>query len=231
MVNTNLPQAAMSHTLENAKSSPITFFNLAATALILVISGLGVAYWLVASAQPQLEPSASTYSAPFVQKTLAGTKIQFPEAWLNRETQSGRQTVDFIDLKLLVQFEPDAGLSELSLHLAQQGASQPSAILLDSVYALRFTQKQLIGPQGLIGKPLRAEQGFQNETVWYDPVSPRPFAAKCLDFGTSNSAANCLRTVQVSPRIMVTYQFNETQLVYWRNFDAVMEQYLSALGI
>ncbi len=224
----------MSHSPKSAQTSPLTFFNLAATALILLMAGLGIAYWLIANAKQETKLTPSTYAPPFVQKTLAGTRIQVPEAWLNRETQSGRQDVEFLDLKLMVQFEPGAQPSELSLHLAPPGTSQPSAILLDSVYALRFTSKQLTpppGPPGLIGKPLRAEQGFQNETVWYDPISPRPFAAKCLDLGTSNNAANCLRTVQFSPRIMVTYQFNENELVHWRKFDETMQDYLSALGV
>ncbi len=214
-----------------SKNTPVTFFNLAALALILVMGGLGVAYWLVASIKPQSELSASTYSAPFTQKNLKGTKLQIPTAWLNRATQSGRENIEFVDLKLLVRFEPDVDLNEINLHITPSSANQPSSVLLDSVYALRFTQKQLTGYSGLIGKPLRAEQGFQNETVWYDPVGANPFAAKCLDLGASGTAANCLRTVQISPHISVTYQFNITLLAHWQKFDDVMGKYYSDLGI
>lgn len=221
----------MSHTGARPPNSPLTFFNLAATALILLMSGLGVAYWLDASIKPEEEPEVSTYSAPFVEKNLAGTKLRIPQSWLHSATQSGRENLDFVNLKLLVNFAENDELSEVNLHLTPPNTNQPSATLLDSVYALRFTQNQLSGPKGLIGKPLRAEQGFQNETVWYDPVATNPFAAKCLDLGASNTAPNCLRTVQLSPFVSVTYQFNVSQLAHWRKFDEVMEKYFDELGI
>lgn len=206
-------------------------FNLAAIALILIMLGLGIAYWLNAYARPQPQQTTSTFASPTVSKILAETELQIPQNWQNPQTRLNDKIIQFLDLKLFVRFTPGAELTPINLHLAPSRNGEPSSHMLDTVYSLRFTPRQAAGPMGLIGKPLKAEEGFENETVWYDPLSANPFVAKCISLGTEKPTATCLRTVQISPKMLVTYQFSADQLQYWREFDGVMEPLLTQIGI
>ncbi len=212
-----------SSTIRNTAQHP-SMFNLAALALILLMGGLGIAYLLDAYAKPAPLPSVSVFEGPFVGKSLAGAPLNIPAEWQNPTTRTNTQQVSFLDLQLRMKFQADAPLTHLKIRLSPIENSEPSSTVLDSVYTLRFTQKQLSEFGGLIGKPLKPEEGFENETVWYDPISTTPFVAKCIDLGMLISTANCLRTVQISPRLAATYQFSSDQLPYWREFDAMMIQ-------
>ena len=208
-----------------------SFFNLAALALILSVVGLGVAYWLDANGKPSPPPAPSVFGAPFLEKTLAGTQLKIPTAWQNPATHINDKTLDFLDLILQVVFSENSDLQTINVHLTPSDQSQPSAQLLNSVYMLRFSQSQLNTISGLIGKPLRQEEGFQNETVWYDPIGSNPFVAKCIVLDANNTAPNCLRTVQLTPEISATYQFNESNLIHWRNFDIKLNDFISKIII
>lgn len=199
-----------------------SMFNLAALALILLMGGLGIAYLLDAYGKPATLSGISVFEGPFVSKSLAGAQINIPAGWQNPTTRTNNQQVSFLDLQLRVRIQSGAPLTHLKIHLSPIGDSEPSSTVLDSVYTLRFTQNQLSEFGGLIGKPLKPEEGFENETVWYDPISATPFVAKCIDLGMLISTTNCLRTVQISPRLAATYQFSSDHLPYWREFDEAM---------
>lgn len=215
-------------TLRTAIQHP-SVFNLAAVTLILLMGGLGIAYLLDAYGKPVPLLGVSLFEGPFVSINLKGTQLDIPQAWQNPATSNHEEDVPFIDLQLVMKFQPEASLTQVKIHLLPIGNSMPSATVLDSVYALRFSQQQLSEYAGLIGKPLKPEEGFKNETVWYDPISTNPFVAKCMDLGMLIPAENCLRTVQISPRFTATYQFSSDQLPFWRDFDAVMIQNLGKI--
>ncbi len=222
----NAPMTNSPHDVQD-KAYP-TFFNLAALTLVLILGGLGLAYWLNSAQSVQKETAQSTFVAPFVSKVLASTKLEIPQDWL-AEAQDSSLEVDFIDLRLNVKYLPDTKPTPIGLHLAALEHTLPSARLLDSVYTLRFLAEEIRGVRGLIGKPLKPDGGFENETVWYDPISSNPFVAKCIDLGEDDAQHLCIRSVQLSPAIVLTYQFTADQLVHWRDFDAVMEPFLTQI--
>ncbi len=219
---------------EPASSIPRTplpsAFNLAALALFMMLAGLGAAYLIQAASGPEKLRAPSVFTQPLVQKDIAGTLLNVPSDWLFAPTQSEAQEVEFLDLRLFVPLLPQTPPAKVGLRLAAPHLTRPSAGLLDSVYALHFSPAQLSGPPGLIGKPLRKEDGFDNETVWYDPVSPAPFVAKCIDLAPSDDTPDCIRTVLLPSGLSVTYQFNSGLLDSWRTFDQTLAPYLEQIG-
>ena len=206
-----------------------SLFNLAALALVLLLAGIGLAYWLNSAKSLSSLPLKSVFSEPFVSKALGSTELKIPQQWFS-DPENINLDADFVDLKLIVQFTTEAKPTPIRLHLAISQNTRPSSRLLDSVYALRFKSDEIRGVRGLVGKPLKPEDGFENETVWYDPISTDPFVAKCLDLGADSAPPLCIRTVQISPSLILTYQFYADQLVHWQKFDTIMEPFLAQIG-
>ena len=90
--------------------------------------------------------------------------------------------------------------------------------------------QQLSGPVGLVGKPLKASEGYENETVWYDPLASSPFVAKCEAPIVAGAAGHCLRTVYLGPGIAAIYGFADDVLGNWKKFDAELHPRLTEIG-
>jgi len=223
-----LSSSPSTHVLWRAPSA----FNLAAIALFLSLLGLAIAYLLVAAAANNPATlSASVWSEPVMEKNLAGAKISVPAAWVRTPSPNGEDFSDQLDLHLNLQFAPRAKPLALEIHLIPLIKAQPSSYLLDAIYLRQFSSSQRNGVPGLVGKPLKPTLGFQNETVWYDPLSPRPFVAKCLGASTDRVPVSCLRTVHLTSRLAAVYQFDAALLAYWREFDAVVQPILMQIGV
>ncbi|VAW21626.1 hypothetical protein MNBD_ALPHA11-743 [hydrothermal vent metagenome] len=210
---------------------PAMAFNLAALALILLMAGLGIAYWLNGFASTRTQITSSVYAAPIVTKTLANTNMQIPQIWLNILTQSTQKDVQAVDLTLKISVADQEQSIPINLRISEASQAEPSAYLLDSVYVLRFSKTQIGGFKGLVGKPLKAQDGYESETVWYEPISDNPFVAKCIDFEGSKSALNCLRTIRLNSQLSATYQFAQSELEYWRQLDGAIIPLMRQIGI
>src|SRR5690606_36522236 len=86
------------------------------------------------------------------------------------------------------------------------------------------------GVPGLVGKPLKAAEGYSGETVWYDPLSPAPFVAKCASGVTPDKPDRCLRTIHLRTGIAAVLSFDATALAGWRNFDEELALWLGQIG-
>jgi len=206
-------------------------FNLAAIALLLALIGLGFAYLLAAAARRDQTIIASTWSKPVVHKNLAGAQLTIPASWMRRPLGRDGDIVEQVDLKVNLRFAPGAQPFPVKLRLVALAKGQPSSYLLDAVYVRQFSSLQEQGAPGLVGKPLKPVEGFQNETVWYDPLSPNPFVAKCLSENANGSKASCLRTVQLTSKLALVYRFDADLLIYWKNFDATVRPILLQIGV
>ncbi len=212
----------------SATSAP---FNFTAIALLLLLLGIGAAYILDALANRTGDEKESLYAPPFLSQIVGGKTLHIPKRWFHPPAPKNGEFSDQLDLQIKLRFAPDVSPTLLDIRLTPASGAQPSAYLLDAVYLKQFSSRQVKGPVGLVGKPLRNEGGFQNETVWYDPLSPTPFVAKCISAVEPEQPASCLRTVYLPDQIAVTYQFPADILEYWRHFDAVMEPWLFEMGL
>lgn len=199
-------------------------FNLGAIALIVAVLGLGAAYAIDAAGR-----AAPAQSAP-VKRTLGGHELLIPSAWLREDAERSEGFAKQVELRLVLPLGPEAAQRAIDVTLVPRSRVRSSASLLDGVYLHQFMPEQLDGPPGLVGKPLVASEGFAHETVWYDPLSPSPFVAKCMAPVADGAAGKCLRTVLLAPGIAAVYAFDDDVLVNWRAFDARVQRPLAEIG-
>jgi hypothetical protein len=202
-------------------------FNLMAIALAVFAVALGAAYALDLAKRAAISP---TVSAEVLTRTLGGRDLQIPRGWFRYDARQVDGFVKEIDLRLDLPLGMNGRLSPVEVTLTTRSRVRPSASLLDGVYLHQFLPDQLSGPPGLVGKPLNPQDGFQNETVWYDPLTPNPFVAKCSRPVDPTQPAQCLRTVYLGPGIAAVYTFGDDVLANWRQFDSVIQPQLARTG-
>jgi hypothetical protein len=95
-----------------------------------------------------------------------------------------------------------------------------STARLDQVYARFFVDKPLPGPNGLVGRRLGRDSGYEGEIVYFAPSEPRPFVARCSDEANAEVPSTCLRDVNFGHGLSVLYRFNRNILGDWRTLDA-----------
>jgi hypothetical protein len=204
---------------------PSIGFNLAAIALIVAVLGLGLAYAIDAAGHASREAQSGTLA-----RTLGGKQLDIPAAWFREDAQRAEGFAKQVELAVSLPLGPNASAREIDLTLMPRSRARPSASLLDGVYLHQFMPEQLSGPPGLIGKPLIAQEGFENETVWYDALSASPFVAKCLAPLAEGQPGRCIRTVYLGPGIAAVYSFDEDVLMNWKRFDAELHPLLKQIG-
>jgi hypothetical protein len=206
-------------------------FNLAATVLIVASLGLGAAYLLDAVRVPPGDGMAGT-KGPDVDFFLAGTQLAIPENWIRYERQRPGGFTDAIDLTIPLQLpgQPGQARARADVKLLARGRAIPSAVLLDTLYIHRFGTLAYTDVRGLVGKSLGTEGGYRDEVVWYDPLSPNPFVAKCLRLTADGTDIDtCMRTVAVNDQVSALVRFDGAILNDWRGFDAALSGALAGL--
>ena len=211
--------------------TPGVGFNLAAIALVLVLGGLALAYALDAASRAARQPTHRTDDGVTLTRTIGGKDLEIPLAWFRYAEQPAEGISRQVDLHLVLAFGPTQALHGIDVTLLPRSSLRTSARLLDDVYLHLFAEQQLSGPPGLVGKPLEGARGYASETVWYDPLTPDPFVAKCSAPVTPNAPGRCLRTVHLVPGIAAAYTFDADVLAWGREFDPRMRPLLEQIGV
>jgi hypothetical protein len=193
--------------------------------LAVVLVGLGFAYAIEGATRADRQADTGNVS-----RTLGGRELTIPAKWLREDAERTEGFAKQVEVALILPLGPKAALREIDLTLLPRSRARPSASLLDGVYLHQFMPEQLSGPPGLIGKPLVAAEGYENETVWYDAISAMPFVAKCIAPVLEGEPGSCIRTVYVGPGIAVVYSFDQDVLENWRAFDALIQPSLKQIG-
>jgi hypothetical protein len=201
-------------------------FNLGVIALVLAMAGLGLAYVIDAVGRS----SGDRHSSDAVRRVLGGTTLDIPLAWLREDSAQTGGFAKQVAMTVTLPLGPQAALRRIDVTLVPRSRARPSASLLDGVYLHQFLPDQLSGPPGLIGKPLKAEDGYAGETVWYDALSQSPFVAKCSAPVSDDTPSRCLRTIYLGPGIAAVYAFDADVLDNWKKFDAEMHPLLVKIG-
>ncbi|MEO8759100.1 MAG: hypothetical protein ABI398_15270 [Devosia sp.] len=202
-------------------------FNLAVIGLAAVVGGLALAYLIDGAERSK---NVAPPSSDLVSRTLGVTILQIPAGWLADPGGAGPGFAKQVDLTLTLPLGPGGAARVIDVTLTQRSRVRPSASLLDGVYLHQFLPEQLNGPPGLIGKPMAPTEGYDSETVWYDPIAPAPFVAKCEAPITEGRPGKCLRTVYLGSGIAAVYGFDDDILVNWKKFDAALHPVLNQIG-
>ncbi|HUV32405.1 MAG TPA: hypothetical protein VMW31_02435 [Devosiaceae bacterium] len=201
--------------------------NLAGIVVVVAVLALAAVYGLQTATRNIGDGMPESPGEP-VRFTLAATELGVPRNWLR--AQRGGGFAESIEMEVPLALPGVAERLAARITLLPRARATPSAALLDTLYIHRFTITQVGGPRGLVGKPLRPEAGYQNETVWYDPVSGNPFVAKCLVIeGGARPRAECMRTLALGARISAVVRFDGSALRQWQEFDAAVSAALDRL--
>ena len=221
----------------NTQSDPATgshagaglAYNLAGIAVLVLLLAVGAAYLVDDLGRSARAPTPALSDGDPVNQTLSGRELAIPTAWFRFGEQIRSGFTDQIDLRVMLDVSDGAPVP-VDVTLLPRSRARTSASLLDGVYLHQFTDDMLGGVAGLIGKPMRGENGYAGESVWYDALSANPFVAKCLEAVEVDGPRQCVRTVYLPSGIAAIYAFDATVLQSWRQFDAGMEQWLTRIG-
>ncbi|WP_421759689.1 hypothetical protein [Devosia sp.] len=205
-------------------------FNLGAIMLVVAMLGLGGAYLIDAAGRADRHPTAGDDTQTTLTRTLGGKDLEIPQAWFRYDEQRVEGFAKQIDLRLQLPLGARGKLEAIDITLLPRSRVRPSASLLDGVYLHQFLPEQIAGPPGLVGKPLRADDGYEDEIVWYDALAADPFVAKCSKPVVETEASQCLRTVYLGEGIAAVYAFPVAVLENWRQFDPEVKARLGKIG-
>ena len=204
-------------------------YNMAGIAVLVLLLAVGAAYLIDELGRLARAPTPSLTDDDAIAQTLSGRELAIPTSWFRFGEQIRPGFTDQIDLRLVLT-ATDGTAHPIDVTLLPRSRARTSASLLDGVYLHQFSDDTLSGVVGLVGKPMRAQNGYAGESVWYDALSPNPFVAKCLKIEEKQGPGQCLRTVYLPSGIAAIYAFDATVLQSWRQFDADMEQWLTSIG-
>jgi hypothetical protein len=203
-------------------------FNLTALAVMVLLAAVGLAYWVDGAARQTRIAKPLLDDDRLVTQTIAGHELSIPQSWFRNGHESRTGFASQIDL--MVHLSSGTGESiPVQVTLLPPSRARTSASLLDRVYLHQFGDETLSGVVGLVGKPV-AGPGYRGETVWYDPLSPNPFVAKCMTPVEQDAPVQCVRTVYLPTGIAAVYTFSQPALAAWRQFDAEMDRWLGRIG-
>ena len=203
-------------------------FNLFALMLVIGMAGVGFAY-LLDGATRAAQIEAHRVDPTPITRTLGGRELHIPRNWFRYDEIGSEGFVRQVELRFELPLGTRKQVETVQVTLLPRSRVRPSAALLDGVYLHQFLPQQLTGPEGLIGKPLRAAEGYEDETVWFDAVSANPFVAKCSRAIAAETEAQCVRTVFLAPGLAAIYAFPESMLANWRLLDPQLEPRLKTI--
>ncbi len=205
-------------------------YNLAGIALIVLLAAVGVAYLIDQTARNAQRPLPSLLDADPITQTVAGRELHIPTAWFRFGESITPGFVSQVDLVFALPLIAGQQPTLVEVTLISRGGARASSALLDAVYLHQFAEDSVGGIPGLVGKPLLAADGYADETVWYDPLSPAPFVAKCAAAPDPSRSDRCLRTIHLPTGLAAILSFDAEALVAWRQFDAELAQWLGKIG-
>ena len=205
-------------------------YNLAGIAVLVLLLAVGAAYLIDRAGHASAQRLPALGDGDIVQQTLAGRELEIPAAWFRYGEQIKGGFASQVDLKFLLDLAPGAAPQPVDVSLLPRSRVRASSALLDTVYLHQFEDGAIGGIPGLVGKPLSAAGGYAGETVWYDPLSPVPFVAKCATSFEPDMPDRCLRTVYLTNDLAAVLNFDASALPDWRRFDQELALWLGQIG-
>ncbi|WDR05495.1 hypothetical protein PSQ90_14605 [Devosia rhodophyticola] len=205
-------------------------YNLSGIAVLVLLCAVGAAYLLEAVIRADKPVLPRQDDAQTVSLTLSGKDLTIPKSWFRLEGPVRAEFSSQIDLRIALNSSQSNSPMRVDVTLVPRSRVRPSSALLDGVYLHQFENGTASGVPGLVGKPLKASGGYSDETVWYDPLSPAPFVAKCQSPLVGSQQGQCLRSVYLPSGIAAIYRFDTSLLTSWRDFDDQMNQWLERIG-
>lgn len=205
-------------------------YNLAGIAVLVLLVVVGLAYLVDRAGQTPARALPALGDGNNVQQNVAGRDLEIPTAWFRYGEQLKPGFASQVDLQFMLELDPDIASVPVGVTLLPRSRTRASSALLDAVYLHQFEDGTIGGVPGLVGKALAARDGYAGETVWYDPLSPGPFVAKCAQAVEPGRPEQCLRIVHLQSGLAAMLNFGAEALPYWRGFDQELALWLDQIG-
>ena len=207
-----------------------TLYTLGLVTLVVVLIGIGVAYAIDAASRSARVAPHRWDSDTTLTRAIGGRNLTIPLAWF-RNAEGGEENFSKqVSLLFRLPVGVDGAVERIDVTLVPRSSVRPSSRLLDGVYLHMFEDKEVAGPPGLVGKPLKEKEGYSSETVWYDPLSADPFVAKCDAPTGPGDTGECLRIVYLAQGLAAVYRFPVEALPGWKDFDNQLAAPLRQIG-
>lgn len=174
------------------------------------------------------EPAVATP----VSVTVAGETMTLPGGYFRFVDQRRAAKLDRVDLLLRwpdlgeaiptrraapseIGSEPDL----IFVSIARRDVALDSTARLATVYQRFFQGPAFDGPAGLVGQRMADGSGYEDELVFFEPGSVRPFATRCFAGEEAGRATICLREVMIGRDLIMTYRFAASLLPAWQALD------------
>ena len=205
-------------------------YNLAGIAVLVLLVAVGLAYLIDRAGQTATPHLPRLDDGSPVQQTIAGRDLEIPASWFRYGEQLKPGFASQVDLQVMLGLEPGAAPVPVGVSLLPRSRARASSALLDAVYLHQFQDGVVGNVPGLVGKPLGGTGGYAGETVWYDPLSPLPFVAKCARAIEPGRPEQCLRTIHLQSGLAAVLSFGSDALPSWRRFDQELALWLGQIG-
>jgi len=205
-------------------------YNLAGIAVLVLLGAVGIAYGIDQAGRNARPPAPQLSDENRIVQTVAGLELSIPSTWFRFGEDLKPGFASQVDLSFRLDLDPQSGPVAVDVTLLPRSGARASSALLDAVYLHQFVDETLGGYPGLVGKPLLAGEGYAGETVWYDPLSPTPFVAKCASAPEPTRPDNCLRTIHLANGLAVILGFDAGALSAWKRFDEELALWLGQIG-
>lgn len=205
-------------------------FNLAGIGVLVLLLAVGMAYAIDKAGRNARPVEPALNDEHRVAQTVAGRELQIPATWFRFGEDIKPGFASQVDLSFRLALDPGQPFVPVEVTLLPRGGARASGALLDAVYLHQFADETVGGITGLVGKPLLASEGYAGETVWYDPLSPAPFVAKCATAPEPSRPVKCLRTIHLPSGLAAVLGFDAAALPMWKRFDEELALWLDQIG-
>lgn len=205
-------------------------YNLAGLGTLVLLAAVGLAYAIDQAGRNSRPMAPQLGDGNAVMQTVAGQDLSVPANWFRFGEDIKPGFVSQVDLAFNLDLDGLGAPAAVEATLLPRSGARSSGALLDAVYLHQFADESVGGVPGLVGKPLLPSEGYADETVWYDPLSPSPFVAKCAAAPEPSRPDRCLRTIHLPNGLAVVLSFDAETLVAWRRFDEELALWLGQIG-
>lgn len=204
-------------------------YNLAGIAVLVLLLAVALAYLIDQAARTSHASVPALGDGDTISLTIGGRELDIPRGWFRYGEQMKGGFAGQADLRFVLSLDPDAEPLPVDVTLLPRSRARASSAMLDAVYLHQFADGAVGGVPGLVGKPLEAREGYAGEVVWYDPLSPGPFVAKCATAIEPGRPDQCLRTIHLQSGLAAILSFDADALPLWKQFDAELALWLGQI--
>ena len=205
-------------------------YNLSGMTVLILLLAVGFAYLIDQTSRRSGPAEPALGDGEAIIQTIGGQELEIPRSWFRYGEQLQDGFASQADLEFRLDLSPGSPPQKVEVSLVPRSRARASSTLLDRVYLHQFGADNIDGYPGLVGKPMLAQEGYADETVWYDALSPNPFVAKCATAVEGGRPDTCLRPIPLPTGLAAVLKFDATALSGWQRFDAELARWLEKIG-